>query len=356
LTACEDDGAREWRPAPGSLLRSPFVHDAGTEQTLYTFDAKYALVRKDKSASIRRALTGEQVGRAFEPGGGVHGFAVSPDESKVMTGAAGGKVQFWQTATGLPFGESHQHRGGAWAVAISSDGERAVSGGLDGGVTLWNVRTGRPLRILPALGSASIRGVAISSDGSRIAVATADKLAWVVGTAIGDVPRKLEGHHGSVTTVVFSPDNKYVATGSWDKTVAVWDAETGLPVSKPMRHGGPLWYGVAFSKDGRTIVAGCDDHTARIWDIATARPIGPRLTHEAAPRTAAFAENDTQIVTGTSAGTTHIWDVSRSPLEGDVESIELWLQVSTGMELDDNGEVRPLDPESWQRLRKRWMP
>jgi WD40 repeat protein/serine/threonine protein kinase len=352
LTACEDDGAREWRPAPGSL-RSPFVHDAGTEQTLYTPDAKYALVRNDKRASIRRALTGEQVGMPLEPGGGVHGFAVSPDESKVMTGAAGGKVQFWQTATGLPFGESLKHRGGAWAVAISSDGERAVSGGLDGGVTLWNVRTGRPLRALPSLGNASIRGAAISSDGSRIAVATADKLAWVAGTAVGEVPRKLEGHHGSVMTVVFSHDDKYIATGSWDKTVIVWDAETGLAASKPMRHGGPFWYAVAFSKDGRTIVAGCDDHTARIWDIATARPIGPRLLHEAAPRTAAFTANDTEIITGTSAGTTRVWDVSRSPFEGDVESIELWLQVSTGMELDANGEVRPLDPESWQRRRKR---
>jgi WD40 repeat protein/serine/threonine protein kinase len=353
LTACEDDGAREWRPAPGSLLRSPFVHDAGTKQTLYTPDAKYVLTRKDTSASIRRALTGEQVGMPFEPGGGVHGFAISPDESKVMTGAAGGKVQFWHTATGLPFGESFKHRGGAWAVAISSDGERAVSGGLDGGVTLWSVRTGRPLRIFPALGNASIRGVAISSDGSRVAVATADKLAWVLGTAEGDVPRKLEGHHGSVMTVVFSHDNKYVATGSWDKTVIVWDADTGKEVSRPMRHGGPFWYAVAFSKDGRSIVAGCDDHTARIWDIATARPVGPRLPHEAAPRTAAFTENDARIITGTSAGTTRIWDVSRSPLEGDVESIELWLQVSTGMELAANGEVRPLDPESWQRRRER---
>jgi WD40 repeat protein len=95
----------------------------------------------------------------FEPDdGGVHSFAVSPDESTVMTGGADGKVQFWQTATGQPFGESPKHRGGAWAVAISSDGERAVSGGLDGGVTLWNVRTGRPLRTLPALGMLPFAG------------------------------------------------------------------------------------------------------------------------------------------------------------------------------------------------------
>jgi WD40 repeat protein len=156
-----------------------------------------------------------------------------------------------------------------------------------------------------------------------------------------------------VTTVAFSHDDKFVATGSWDKTVIVWDAETGLAASKPMRHGGPFWYAVAFSRDGRAIVAGCDDHTVRVWDIATARPIGPKLPHEAALRTAAFAEDDTRIITGTSAGKTRVWDVSRLPFEGDIESIELWLQVSTGMELDANGVVRPLDTESWQQRRER---
>ncbi|MGK0186274.1 MAG: WD40 repeat protein/serine/threonine protein kinase [Verrucomicrobiales bacterium] len=352
LTACEDDGAREWRPAPGSLRGRPFANDAGTEQALYTPDAKYLLIRKDKTASIRKALTGERVGMPLERIGGVHGFAISPDESKVMTGTASGKVQFWQTASGLPFGEPFQHRGGAWAVAISSDGERAVSGGLDGDVTLWNVRTGRPLRTLPTLGNTPIRGVAFSPEGSRIAVANADKLAWIVGTAVGDVPRKLEGHHGSVMTVAFSHDGKRVATGSWDKTVVIWDAETGLAVSKPMRHGGPFWYAVSFSGDGRTIVAGCDDRTARIWDIDTARPIGPRLPHDAALRTAVFTEDDSQIITGTSAGTTYNWDVSRSPLEADVKRIELWLQVITGMELEADGQVHPLDPESWQERRK----
>ena len=352
LTACEDDGAREWRPAPGSLLVPPFENHAGAKQALYTPDAKYVLIHNDKTASIRRALTGEQVGAPFQPEGGVHGFAVTPDESKVMTGAADGKVQFWLTASGLRFGEPFQHRGASWAVAINSDGQSAASGGSDGGVALWDVRTDRP-RILPALGNAPIRGVAFSPDGSRIAVANADKMAWVIGTAVGDLPLKLVGHHGSVTTVAFSNDNKYVATGSWDKTVIVWDAETGKPVSKPMRHGGPFWYAVSFSGDGKTLVAGCDDHTARIWDIETAKPIGPMLPHDAALRTAAFTENDSQIITGTSAGTTYTWDVSRSPLQGDIEQIELWLHVSTGMELDGDGEVRPLLPETWQQRRKR---
>jgi WD40 repeat protein len=154
-------------------------------------------------------------------------------------------------------------------------------------------------------------------------------------------------------TVAFSPDGRRVATGSFDNTVIVWDAETGLSISKPMRHRGPFWYAVTFSNDGRTVVTGCDDATARIWDVFTSKPIGPMLPHDAALRTAVFAENDRQIITGTSLGTTYRWNVSRSPLESEVARIVLALQVNTGMELVADGEIHPLSSETWQERRKR---
>jgi len=77
------------------------------------------------------------------------------------------------------------------------------------------------------------------------------------------------------------------------------------------------------------------------------------LPHDAALRTAVFAENDRQIITGTSIGTTYIWNISRDPLEADVERIVLSLQVSTGMELGTDGEIRPLSPETWRQRSKR---
>jgi eukaryotic-like serine/threonine-protein kinase len=354
LTCSEDDAARVWRPAPG-CLDAILRHEAGSQHVLFTADAKYALVRpKDRTALIRKALTDEAVGKPPTPGEvGVHAFAVSPDESKVMTTTEDGLVQFWATATGMTWGESFKHSGSAWTVAISPDGKTAVSGGLDGVVKLWDAQAGRPLRTVLAISNAPIRGLAFSPDGSRIVVGAGDKLARVIGTGDWSVTRKLEGHHGSVMTVAFSPDGRRVATGSFDNTVIVWDAETGLPISKPMRHRGPFWYAVAFSKDGRSVVTGCDDATARIWDIATSKPIGPLLPHDAALRTAVFAENDRQIITGTSIGTTYIWNVSRAPLESDVERIVLSLQVSTGMELGNDGEIRPLDPETWRQRSKR---
>jgi WD40 repeat protein len=270
-----------------------------------------------------------------------------------MTTTEDGLVQFWETATGMTLGESFKHGGSAWTVAISPDGKTAVSGGLDGVVKLWDAQAGRPLRTVLAISNAPIRALAFSPDGSRIVIGAGDKLARIIRTGDWSVIRKLEGHHGSVMAVAFSLDGRRVVTGSFDNTVIVWDAETGLPISKPMRHRGPFWYAVTFSNDGRTVVTGCDDATARIWDITTSRPIGPMLPHDAALRTAVFTENDRQIITGTSTGTTYSWNVSTAPLESDVERILLTLQVNTGMELGPDGEIRPLSPETWRQRSQR---
>ena len=41
----------------------------------------------------------------------------------------------------------------------------------------------------------------------------------------------LTGHSGSVSSVAYSPDGKHIASGSGDRTVKVWDAQTGKEVS-----------------------------------------------------------------------------------------------------------------------------
>ena len=77
----------------------------------------------------------------------------------------------------------------------------------------------------------------------------------------------LQGHSGWVESVCFSPDGKFIASGSSDETLRIWDAGTGKPVGEPLvGHSGSV-QSVCFSPDGKFIASGSDDKTLRISDI-----------------------------------------------------------------------------------------
>jgi WD40 repeat protein len=72
--------------------------------------------------------------------------------------------------------------------------------------------------------------------------------------------KTLVGHKNGVTGLSFSPDNKYIATGSWDNTVRVWDAETGNVLHVFSSHSiGPNY--LVWSPNGDFIISSSPDST-----------------------------------------------------------------------------------------------
>ena len=104
-----------------------------------------------------------------------------------------------------------------------------------------------------------------------------------------------------VLSVAFSQDGRRIVSGSEDKTIRVWDAETGKVVLGPLEGHTSLVKSVAFSQDGKLIVSGSKDHSIRVWDAETGKVVsGPLegLTVE--------IPQDLHIVSGSEKHTSHI--------------------------------------------------
>jgi len=76
------------------------------------------------------------------------------------------------------------------------------------------------------------------------------------------------GHSASVLAVAWSPDGRFVLTGSADHTACLWEAATGIEIQRFRGHIKAV-HSVAFSLDGRSVMTGSFDQTIRFWDLTT---------------------------------------------------------------------------------------
>ena len=73
-------------------------------------------------------------------------------------------------------------------------------------------------------------------------------------------------HFGSVRSVAYSPDGTKIISGSMDKTIKIWDANTGQCLKTLNGHSHYV-NSVAYSPDGTKIISGSSDKTIKIWGV-----------------------------------------------------------------------------------------
>lgn len=152
-----------------------------------------------------------------------------------------------------------------------------VSTGLDSTLRLWNVETGEQVR---QVNSVNGLGAVFSADGKRL-LFTGPTLQLVdadSGTLIQALSGDPLGTTNTITSVAFSPDEKLVAPTSPDKTIRLWNVQTGKQIRVITGHTDVVW-SAAFSPDGKYLLSGSADKTAHLQAVqgdaglvATAQP------------------------------------------------------------------------------------
>lgn len=117
-----------------------------------------------------------------------------------------------------------------------------------------------------------------------------------------------KGHELAVLTVAVSPDSNYVATGSRDKTIKLWELSTGREVRSFLGHTASINQ-IDFSKDGKYLISGNGDGTARIWEVATGKELHSVKPDEERVTDVAYDPNGKFFVTVGFGQKVRVWDV-----------------------------------------------
>ncbi|HEY8206908.1 MAG TPA: NB-ARC domain-containing protein, partial [Myxococcaceae bacterium] len=164
-----------------------------------------------------------------------------------------------------------------------------------------------------------VNTVALSANGKTAVSGSDDRTVKVWDVETGQVRRTLEGHARAVNAVALSADGKIAVSVSDDRTVKVWDVETGQ-VRRTLEGHARAVNAVALSADGKAVVTGSGDRTAKVWDVETGQVRRTLEGHGSSVEAVALSADGKAVVTSSDDGTIKVWDAEtgqvRRTLEG----------------------------------------
>jgi WD40 repeat protein/serine/threonine protein kinase len=348
-----DDGPAEIFEAPQGrgVALTPW-HGGWADGLAITPDGRFLLAGYSNSAAcLYEVATQQRKGSPWAHGSYVVAVAVSSDNRLAVTGCGDGKGRLWDLATGKLHGPPLSHPGTVRDVAFSPDNRLVLTLGEDGTVRLWDVASGAahgsPLHqpgVIRARFSPDGRSVLLG--GSRV---HAQEWDVATGKPVGlSLQTTLDG-----STNAFSADGRhFLMIGAGLHMAQAWllDRGTGEILVPPLQQRDGVSTAV-FSPDGRLIATGGLGGSLMLWDAATGRRLGPVYQHPSMVLGIAFDPEGKWLATACRDNIVRFWDVP-APATGEPGPIKRWVQALTGCTLTAEGLMPALEPKALLTLRR----
>jgi WD40 repeat protein/predicted Ser/Thr protein kinase len=240
-------------------------------------------------------------------------LAMTPDGTRFAVGYEDGTARLWDGATGKLTAECHGHRLKVLNVAFRPDGKRLVTASADGSVRQWDAETGQEVAPPYERHAGEVTTAAYSPDGAYIASGSTDRTVRLWRATDRQEVAVFHGHKGFVAEVAFSASGRHLlSVGAYfgalglgksaaqDSTVRLWEVEpeAGLPV---LRGHTSYVYPVAYSPDGQWIASGSWDDTVRLWDGVTGE-LAATFRYESKVRNLAFGPDSSWLISTSDTG------------------------------------------------------
>ncbi|AAZ12694.1 WD domain, G-beta repeat, putative [Trypanosoma equiperdum] len=169
----------------------------------------------------------------------------------------------------------------------------------------------RDFRIRTLIGhSARVRCLSLSPNEKALVSCSNEETYATLRNLMADEERgSFSGHRDVVMCMAFSGDGKYLATGSKDKTLTLWDAAI-TKVLTVFKHE-KVVICCCFSPDSKRIVAGCQDRVCRVWDVMRGAQVVTYTRHCGIIAAVCYSPDGGSICSGSSDKTLRVWGAER---------------------------------------------
>lgn len=259
----------------------------------------------------------------------VMSFAISPCGKLVAGGVWDGVIYIWDLQTGNRLHTLQKHNSPVRTVLISPDGQTLISCGDDSRIKIWNPYTGECIRtiyrqvsyeewdeeldeepepkVISEGHSTSVFSIAISSDSKTLISGSYDRTVKIWELATGNCIRTIQ-HKNPVAAVAISPSNSFWVSGDIEGTINFWNilsSECDFTIKTDDRVSS-----LAISKDNQTLASMHSfSHKIRIWNASTGENTVTLQGHNDLIQSIVFSPDGQTLISSSCDKTIKFWDV-----------------------------------------------
>ncbi len=297
-----------WPTAEVYLAKSLLMDDR--DETRYALNYAHTMPRVQ--ARLKFLMAGHE--------GSVINIEISPYGEYLASAGLDGTARLWNMETGSELAVFKNHTDKVFNVAFSSDGKYFASAGADGQVCVYETGNARFVKCMPGTGKRLFR-LAWSPTRDLLAAVGDDPVAVVWDTATWSRKYELIGHDAKIWGIGFNPAGDIIATWSRDWTARTWDSRTGKPLSRFVGHRNSV-SSAEFLPGGR-LMSTSWDKTLRVWDLQTGEQIFAH-DHPGAPIRVFLFPDKRRALIGYEEGMVRLIDTDED------EEIRSWKSAHSG--------------------------